>query len=314
MGRRSAPATPCSSSVEAVSWLQLSVAVDRDRADATAELLEAGGAAAVTLCGADAEALLEPAPGARPLWRRVRLLALLDPGADLAALRRHLAAAGAHLDDVTFVAEADWTTRWRSGSARGRFGNRLWLVPRDEPFQPPTASAVVMRLDPGLGFGSGSHPTTRLCLAGLAEWPLAGTRVLDYGCGSGILAIAASLLGAEAVWAVDHDPQALLATRDNAAYNAVPECRLEVVAPEHLPEPDDEAGAFDMVVANILANPLMELAPRLTGLLRRDGRLMLCGLLAGQMRRVVDAYPGVAFAAEPVREAEWIRLDGRRRA
>jgi ribosomal protein L11 methyltransferase len=138
---------------------------------------------------------------------------------------------------------------------------------------------------------------------------LRGRRVLDYGCGSGVLALAACLLGAADVVAVDHDPQALLATRDNATYNGVGAHQLHVLAPEELPHPG--RAAFDVVVANILAKPLMTLAARLTGLTVAGGRLLLSGLLGGQERMIRDAYPEVAFAA-PAREAEWICLDGRR--
>jgi len=297
-----------------VSWLQLSVAVARDSADSVTELLEGHGAVAVTLSAAGAGELLEPLPGERPLWDEVRLDALLAPDADVRALRAALEAAGSRIADVELVAEDDWQSRWRAHAVRARFGERLWLLPRDEPLRAEAAddpAAVVLRLDPGLAFGSGSHSTTRLCLAGLAGLDLDGWRVLDYGCGSGVLAVAAALLGAAEVVAVDHDPQALLATRDNAAYNQVSESRLRAIAPDALIEPAASDAAFDLVVANILANPLVTLAPRLTALTRPGGRLMLSGLLAEQADTIREAYPEVIFE-DPVREAEWIRLDGRR--
>lgn len=296
-----------------MSWLQLSVAVDRDHADHVSELLSDRGAAAVTLSAAGEEQLLEPLPGQQPLWRQVRLEALIDPGADLKALRAALQPAGARLLDVAFVADDEWQQRWRAHAVRACFGGRLWLVPRDEPFDAPPggsgAAPVVLRLDPGLAFGSGSHPTTRLCLAGLAALPLEGLRVLDYGCGSGILALAACLLGARKVVAVDYDPQALVATRDNAAYNDIDQRRLEILPPEAL-DAADPAG-FEVVVANILANPLTVLAPRLTAMTAEGGRLLLSGLLDGQDRMIRAAYPAVVFET-PVREDDWIRLDGRR--
>ncbi len=302
-----------------MAWLQLSVAVARDHADPVGELLSGQGAVAVSLSGADEEQLLEPLPGQQPLWDRVRLDALMHPDVDLKAVRAALEGAGARLLDVNFVAESAWQQRWRDHAVRACFGGRLWLVPRDEPFDPPVAAGstgprrapAVMRLDPGLAFGSGSHPTTRLCLAGLVALPLEGARVLDFGCGSGVLALAACLLGADRVVAVDHDPQALVATRDNATYNAIGEGRLEVVTPAALDDPALALEAFDVVVANILAKPLVDLAPRLTALTAQGGRLMLSGLLDGQERMIVEAYPTVAFEP-PAHQAEWIRLDGRR--
>ena len=309
-----------------MSWLKLTVGVSRESADAVGELLSELGAAAVTLTSAPGgqggqEVLLEPLPGEHPLWRDIVLEALLPPDAAIAAVRGAVEGAGGRLLDAAFLAEDDWSSRWRAHAVRASFGDRLWLMPRDEPFEaPPGTDPVVLRLDPGLAFGSGSHPTTRLCLAGLAALDLRGCRVLDYGCGSGVLGVAAALLGAAAVVAVDHDPQALLATRDNAAYNHIDESRLVAVLPEELapagvsPEPGRIGGTFDVVVANILANPLVELAPELTARARPDGgRLMLSGLLAEQAETICRAYSEVEFEA-PVPEAEWIRLDGRRRS
>lgn len=306
-----------------MTWLQLSVAVGRDQVEQADALLQAGGAHAVSLSAAGEEVLLEPLPGQQPLWHQVRLEALLEPDADLAALRAALAPLGARLVDVQFVAPEDWQQRWRAHAVRACFGGRLWLLPRDESFVPPssgkagsperstTEAPVVLRLDPGLAFGSGSHPTTRLCLAGLAAQPLAGRDVLDFGCGSGILALAACLLGARRVVAVDHDPQALLATRDNAAYNEIDERTLTVLTPEALLGPDQPLWQFDVVVANILARPLIELAPSLCAVTAPGGLLMLSGLLAEQADMVRAAYPEVRFDA-PAHEEEWIRLDGRR--
>lgn len=304
-----------------MSWLQLSIAAGRDRVDAVTAVLEGHGADAVSLSAAGDEELLEPAPGAQPLWQQVKLDALVEPGTDLTALRSALEPAGGRLLDVRFLAEDDWQNAWRVHAVHACFGERLWLLPRDESFQPPAGgeAPAVLRLDPGLAFGSGSHPTTRLCLAGLAGMALQGLRVLDYGCGSGVLALAACLLGARHVVAVDYDAQAQFATRDNAAYNDIDDAQLSVLAPDELGAMSAggvEAGAggeFDVVVANILANPLLDLAPRLTGLTAVGGRLLLSGLLASQHDVIVRAYPEVAFA-EPVQEAEWIRLDGRRRA
>ena len=296
-------------------WLQISVAADREGTEPVGACLEAYGAVAVSLSGSSEEVLLEPAPGARPLWTRVRLQALFDPASDLKALNAALGGLNARVLDVEFLVDEDWQSRWRAHAVRACFAGRLWLLPRDEPFDPPArpdgGPAAILRLDPGLAFGSGSHPTTRLCLSALASMALDGLRVLDYGCGSGILGIAACLLGAECVVAVDHDPQALLATRDNATYNHIEVSRLRVMTPGELTSEPGAQGRFDVVVANILANPLMSLAPVLTRFTADQGRLLLSGLLTDQEQMIRDAYPEAEFSP-PAREGDWICLHGRR--
>jgi ribosomal protein L11 methyltransferase len=193
---------------------------------------------------------------------------------------------------------------WRSSAVAQCFGGRLWVLPRDsEPRE-----GIVLRLDPGLAFGTGGHPTTRLCLEWLASHDLSGQRLVDYGCGSGILGIAAALLGAAEVLAVDHDSQALLATQENARANAVDPGRLRAVGPDEVPEHGD----YDVLVANILANPLLELASRFTDLIRPGGMIVLSGLLAGQASGVVAGYPAFRFA-DPQADGDWVLLSGRKR-
>jgi ribosomal protein L11 methyltransferase len=297
------------------AWLELSIEVPAGMAERTGERLDELGAVAVTFVGAGADEVLEPLPGEQPLWAVVRLAALFEIEADIRAIRQGLEAAGARVLDVTLFEDADWQERWRAHAVRQRFGDRLWVVPRDEPL-PEDAKATggpppaVLRLDPGLAFGSGSHPTTRLCLTRLATLDLRGRRVLDFGCGSGILALAAGLLGAREVVAIDHDPQALAATRDNAQYNGLGAEQLRVGDQSLLDAAGADAGSFDVVIANILANPLVELAPLLIRLLAPGGVLVLSGLLVEQEGMIRSAYPGVEFAPAVVEE-EWIRLDGR---
>jgi len=206
------------------------------------------------------------------------------------------------------------------------FGQRLWVASRDAKLNAALPNQAVLRLDPGLAFGTGAHPTTRLCLEWLARSPLRDQRVLDFGCGSGILAIAAALLGARPVVAVDHDPQAIIATMENAAYNQVMD-HLQALSPEAAPANQE----FDLVLANILANPLVALAPRLSAQTRSGGTLVLAGLLRDQVTIVEDAYPDFEFlrsehsnsddsaakndaaSAERVSE-DWVRLVGRKRS
>ena len=292
-----------------MSWLQLDLDVVAAQADDIGDLLLDLGAVSVTVSPGSPglqDAVLEPAPGTTPMWPTSRLSALLPLNADVAAVRATLAAldldpiADPNLQ-VSFVDDADWLNRWRDHAVEHCFAGRLWVIPRDAELP----DGLSLKLDPGLAFGTGGHPTTRLCLEWLAARDVTGLRVLDFGCGSGILALAACVLGAEQVVAVDHDPQALLATRENAAYNQVTDAQLVVQEPGDL----SVGAGFDVVVANILANPLLELAPEFMRLLRPGGMLVLSGLLVDQADQTVAGYPEVRFDA-PVQEGEWLRLSG----
>ena len=184
-----------------------------------------------------------------------------------------------------------------------QFGERLWIVPSWA--EPLTGNAVNLRLDPGLAFGTGTHETTAMCLAWLDGADLTGKTVLDFGCGSGVLAIAALLLGAERVLACDIDPQALLATRENATLNGVSD-RLECCLPDAMPT----QASFDLVIANILAGPLVSLAPQLLGYCASGAALVLSGILNAQANEVMAAYaPDIRFAP-PARQGDWTRLAG----
>lgn len=294
-----------------MGWLKLSLALEREAVAEAEALLEAFAPLSVTVTDAGDEPVLEPGPGATPLWRACRLDALFDLDVDLGALRSTLTARGIAADAVDFLDDADWQNRWRQFAVDFCFADRLWLVPRDT--QAPGEPAL--HLDPGLAFGSGSHPTTRLCLDWLARADLAGKTVLDYGCGSGILALAALKLSSGDVLAIDHDPQALLATRENAAYNALAEERASSRKLEVGPPGAVGARMFDVIVANILANPLIELAAVLAGALAENGVLVMSGLLADQADEVMAAYPQLKFlpvALEADEQgAHWARLEGR---
>ncbi|MGD8311585.1 MAG: 50S ribosomal protein L11 methyltransferase [Gammaproteobacteria bacterium] len=291
-----------------MSWLQFSVEVGGEQAEAAAEAFEAAGALSVTELDAGDEALLEPAPGETPRWRRVRVVALFgaDAAADRvrAALRQALPGAALEFRAAT-LADRDWSVTWRDGFHAMSFGEHLWVCPPGEP--PPEPDAIVIRMEPGLAFGTGTHETTALCLEWLAAHPPAGRRVIDYGCGSGILAIAAARLGAAQACAVDIDPQALRATRDNAVRNGLADT-LVVLRPDALePQP------VDLLIANILANPLIALAGRFAGLVRPAGRILLTGILAGQADTVMAAYREWFTFREPVTRAEWVLLEGVRK-
>lgn len=289
-------------------WLQLSIDTSETEAGAVEARLEAGGALAVTLMDAGDEPQLEPAPGETPLWSRVRVVGLFaaDPEGERCATEQlrfftQQPGTGAHLERLV---DQVWERVWLDTFKPARFGRRLWVCPHGQA--PEDQEAVVVFLDPGLAFGTGHHPTTALCLEWLDGADLAGRTLLDYGCGSGILAIAALRLGAAKVVAVDHDPQALEATRENALANGL-DTRLTICAPDELGDP-----RTDLVVANILAAPLIELAPRLTDALRPGGALALSGVLVEQVASVSAAY-ATHIALAPVRQRDgWALISGAR--
>ncbi|MEW6692942.1 MAG: 50S ribosomal protein L11 methyltransferase, partial [Pseudomonadota bacterium] len=206
-----------------------------------------------------------------------------------------------------YVEDQDWERAWMDQFQPLRFGEKLWIVP--SWIEAPDAEAVNILLDPGLAFGTGTHPTTALCLEWLDGADMAGKTVLDYGCGSGILAIAALKLGATDAWGIDIDPQALTATRDNAARNGIEASRLHTGLPGALPKD----ALFDVLLANILMGPLIELAPTLTGHVRPGGRLVLSGLLGEQAEEVMAAYAADFDFDPPALKEGWARLTALRR-
>jgi ribosomal protein L11 methyltransferase len=295
-----------------MAWRRVSVVVAGGEAPSLAEALEARGAVSVELADADAglpaESALFAEPGAESgVWPRCRVTALWPEGADAAAaVGTALAACGCaalHPASVDTLEDADWVRETQRQFAPIHAAGRLWIVPTWH--EAPDAGAVNIVLDPGAAFGTGSHPTTRLVLAWLEREVRGGETVLDYGCGSGILAIAAMRLGAARAVGVDVDPLALEAARYNARANSV---ALEVV-------PADAALVLeaDLTVANILANPLRMLAPLLASHTRPGGRLALCGILAGQARDVADAYAPYFDLAPATVEGDWVCLAGTRR-
>ena len=271
------------------------------------EHLETTGAVSVTLEDAGDEPQLEPEPGTTPLWPEVRVRALYGHPVDREALRAALAgiAPVAQLG-VREMADRDWLAASREDIVPIVIG-RLWIGPHREA---PPPDCTVVRLEPGLAFGSGRHATTRLCLERLATAPPAGLCVIDYGCGSGILAIAAAALGARRVVAFDVDPQARRATAENARLNRVSD-RVRVVAPDGAARTPAEPAA--LVVANILAGPLVELAPVLSALTAPGGDLVLSGILESQVDDVAGAYRGAFAVGVGATSDGWVRLDGKRR-
>jgi ribosomal protein L11 methyltransferase len=309
-------------------FLELSLIVRTEQQPGTEEALDDLGALSITLQDANAEtpdeqAIFEPGVGELPLWPTITLNALFDASAD----RRGLAEALGELlpwlepDQLTFrdVADQDWERAWMDQFKPMLFGRRLWIYPwnieppaDDEPVGHPSASMrVVVRLDPGLAFGSGTHPTTALCLEWLDGLALAGKTLTDFGCGSGILAIAALKLGAASAVGVDNDPQALTASLDNAERNGVAD-RLALFLPQDFNAAATPALA-DVFIANILAGPLGELAPTFAAAAKPGAPFAISGILVGQQDELLQRYAEWFDDLRVDTREDWVRISGRRR-
>jgi ribosomal protein L11 methyltransferase len=288
-------------------WQQLVIEVDRDEAEDLDAALTVAGALAVTMEDAADQPLFEPPPGATPLWNRLRLTALLPREADplrfLLELAAHCQPRPLPPHRLEWLDDEAWERAWLKDFKPMRFGKRLWVVP--SAHQPPDPGAINLRLDPGLAFGTGTHPTTALCLTWLDGAELSGLRVIDYGCGSGILGVAAGLLGAARIDAVDIDPQALTATRENARRN-------DLLDRVHVTDPEAIAEAADLLLANILAGPLQELAPRFHNLLKPGGWLVMAGLLARHVAPLQAAYGDWSELSAVGEREGWVCLAGQR--
>lgn len=292
-----------------MSWQQLHIYIDRDTEQQFEQALLDLGAISVTLSDGSDEAILEPGVGETPLWRQLKLSALFPADIDTDTILLQLCArTGDSLPTWRWETLDDeaWTTRWQTDFKPLQCGGKLWICP--SWCQPPEASAVNLQLDPGLAFGTGTHATTFLCLQWLDSLALQGKTVIDYGCGSGILAIASLLLGANHATAVDNDPQALSASADNAKRNAIEAGTLTICTPEATP-----ASPSDYLVANILAGPLIELAGLLSDRVKSGGAICLSGILASQYEAVFEAYTPAFSLEPPVEQDGWLRLVGYKR-
>lgn len=293
-------------------WIQLQIPADPDNADQLEDLLMEMGAEAVSMEDAADQPLYEPEPGTTPLWHQTSVTGLFGSERDIEDLCAAVKDAWHQQTqqslpeiEVTLVEDKDWEREWMDDFKPLRFGERLWIVPSWHDAPDPHAANLL--LDPGLAFGTGTHPTTALCLEWLDGQDVESQQVIDYGCGSGILGLAALLLGADHVIGVDTDPQALEASRENARRNKVEEDRLDLFLPGD--EPDT---MVDIMLANILAQPLIGLAPRLAAKVKPGGDIVLSGILSNQSREVMEAYEPWFIMDEPEQREEWIRLTGRR--
>ncbi|HET7757254.1 MAG TPA: 50S ribosomal protein L11 methyltransferase [Steroidobacteraceae bacterium] len=280
-------------------------ALDPQRAEAACF---ACGAAAVTFADAGDDPVLEPLPGELRLWPATRLSALFVDAGEARALCATLAAAvglDPGLIDARALPERVWERVWLEGFHALRFGERLWVCPRHE--RVAAAGAVVVTLDPGLAFGTGTHPSTALCLGWLDGHLEHGARVIDYGCGSGVLALASARLGAAEVHCFDIDPQALIATRANAAANGVADIVRIHASEAALPR------GVDVLLANILSGPLCALADAFAARVRRAGQVVLAGLMQHEVADVTGAYAACFDIVRYGEREDWVCLCGRRR-
>lgn len=289
-------------------WHQLTVTTTEQSAPKVAKHFTHLGAVSVTYMDAEDEPVYEPRIGETKIWTNTQVEALfeldIEPEDVKAAMNKKFKTIG-NSWQYQFIEDQAWERAWMEFYHPMKFANRLWVCPTDqEQYEEGT---VCLTLDPGLAFGTGTHPTTALCLEWLASNDLTGKTVIDYGCGSGILAVAAILLGAKVAYAVDIDPQALTATRDNALKNNVVD-KIHCYLPE-----DFTPFQADVVLANILAKPLIDLSTSISALVIEKGALILSGILAEQADSVILAYSEQIDFAPRVQQEDWIRLNGHKR-
>jgi ribosomal protein L11 methyltransferase len=293
-----------------MTWLQLRVDTQRAEIAAWEDHLLVSGAVAVTLEDNADQPLLEPGVGETPLWNLTRITGLYPADADmqrvLQDLPEHLLQAAN--PRVEILEDKDWEREWMQHYRPMQFGDRLWVCP--SWLEPPEPDAVNLLLDPGLAFGTGTHPTTALCLTQIDGLSLSGQTIVDYGCGSGILAVAGLKLGATRALCVDNDPQALAACRDNAARNNIAPEQLTVAFPQDVLQ-DNWSHSADVVVANILAGPLIELSDTLIHFLQPNGTLLLSGLLQSQAEPLCAHYADRLPLAIVGEKDGWVCLRGK---
>jgi ribosomal protein L11 methyltransferase len=292
-----------------MGWHQFSFHVPQPRIDGAEEVMLNLGAVSVTLMDAEDQPLLEPLPGETPTWDNSIMTCLFDEGPDKSQLTAQVESALLENEKDTlayeWIEDQAWERAWMDEFKAMQFGERLWVVPSH--LSPPDESAVNMVLDPGLAFGTGTHPTTALCLRWLDSLNLDGKTIFDFGCGSGILAIAALLLGAKPAYVTDIDPQAIEATHDNAKLNKV-EQHIHVLDGKTHPNEN-----IDVFIANILAGPLEELAPHFATLCQPNTQIALSGILREQAMSVKQCYEEWFDMNDPVYEEDWTLLTGKRK-
>jgi ribosomal protein L11 methyltransferase len=292
-----------------MAWHSLSVITDEHTAPKVADFFDSLGAVSVTYMDAEDEPVYEPAIGETKIWTNTQVVALyeldFDPETIKASVQTQFANANLQQWQYEYIDDRAWERAWMEHYHPMKFADSLWVCPTGQ--EQVKDNTVCLTLDPGLAFGTGTHPTTAMCLEWLASHNVNDKTIIDYGCGSGILAVAAILLGAKVAHALDIDPQAITATHDNALKNNVTES-IHCYLPEQFP-----VMQADIVLANILAKPLIDLAASISALVITGGALVLSGILAEQAQSVLDAY-SAHFDFQPLTQQEdWVRLDAIKR-
>ena len=292
-----------------MAWHQISVITQENIAPKLADYFSDLGAVSVTYMDAEDEPVYEPAIGETKIWSNTQVIALYELDADPELIKSQVYKQFNHDDLHDWVYEAiadqEWERAWMEYYKPMKFADRLWVCPTDQ--EQVESGTVCLTLDPGLAFGTGTHPTTALCLEWLASHELSAKTVIDYGCGSGILAVAAVLLGAKVAHAVDIDPQAITATESNALKNKV-EDKIKTYLPEQF-----TPFQANIVLANILAKPLIDMAEQICALVVSGGSLVLSGILHEQAESVINAYQREIIFSPLVQQEDWIRLEGIKR-
>lgn len=296
-----------------MSWLQISVNTTKNHAETAEDCLFSAGAQTVTLTDAADQPILEPGPDETPVWNKVILTGLFSFDNNQQSLLDIIEHCLKDIDfssDTQILEDQNWARAWMEHFHAMQFGQRLWVCPLH--IDPPEPGAINLRLDPGLAFGTGTHPTTSLCLRWLDQNIKANNNtqntLLDYGCGSGILAIAACMLGIEHADGVDIDPQALTATHDNAETNLVRK-KIKTFLPHDYQKQHSDT-QYDIVVANILSGPLAELAEMLANHTKINGDIVLSGILREQAESLIETYNQFFKMDKPVFEEDWVLLHG----
>lgn len=294
------------------TWLQLVCTASKEHHELIETEMESAGALSITWNDAQDDPVLEPLPGETPLWDHLIITALFDSDSDLSHLNQQLNSnkASWNIQDIRTetIEDQDWERVWMKDFHPMRFGENLWIVPSNydisdvEEIQSSDDPTTIL-LDPGLAFGTGTHPTTSLCLEWLDQNPPNNLTAVDFGCGSGILAVAAIKLGATEVVATDIDPQALTATKENMSRNDIADRLIPCFLPEDMPQEP-----VDLVLANILCGPLLELFPQLSSLVKSGGNIIISGLLEEQKNDIIKTYSADFIDFEVKQLGDWIRI------
>ncbi len=289
-----------------MKWVQVTIEIDKNQADLASEVLMGLGSSAITYSDGRDEEIFEPPVGETPFWQKTKITALFDSTINTAHVETTLKkVCQINVLDIATLDDRVWEDECKKDFHAMQFGKRIWICPSWEEQSNLPKDSIVIDMDPGLAFGTGTHQTTDLCLQYLDAKPPKGLDVIDYGSGTGVLAIASAKLGASSVVAIDNDPQAVIATKDNAKNNQVD----NVIEAIHSDD-ENKIGQVDLLIANILANPLVELSTHLSSLVKPGGKVVLSGILDEQLAKIDDAYGRYFDALNVVKKDKWLRVDG----